>query len=248
MSINAKDLIIYEDNDLVVCSKPAGLPVQTRRIGQMDLESLLKNEFAGRDRGKEKFPYLGIIHRLDQPVEGVTLFAKNQNAAARLSAELQKNQMTKEYLAVTEWNVSREKGTLVDWLRKDGRRNMSVVVPDKSPDAKRAELSYELLETKGDLHLLKIQLKTGRHHQIRVQMANAGMPLLGDCKYGISKAAEGQEPRNISNQSPVRSSAQDYTGSVALCAYRLSFCHPKTGKKLSFVHKPTGSAFSIFDI
>ncbi len=227
MILDIKQLIIYEDRDILVCAKPAGVPVQTKKIGQMDLESFFKNEIAKKEPGK--MPYLGVIHRLDQPVEGITLFAKNPQAAGKLGQQLQNNQMEKEYLAVTAGEIPAPKGTLVDWMLKDGRTNMSKVVSEKTQNAKKAELTYECLEETENKKLLRVTLKTGRHHQIRVQMAHAGMPLLGDRKYG------GNLPEETGKGEP-----------VALAAYRLSFKHPRTGKKMSFTCRPSGKAFASF--
>ena len=140
-----RDYIIYEDKDILVCHKPAGIAVQNARVGSMDLESLLKNYIAKKTPGK--MPYLGIIHRLDQPVEGVLVFALNAKAAAELNRQMTTGRIRKIYLAVTEGEVQSEKNTLEDWLKKDNRTNSSAVVAAGVPGAKKAVLSYELLET-----------------------------------------------------------------------------------------------------
>lgn len=219
-----RDYIIYEDKDILVCHKPAGIAVQNARVGSMDLESLLKNYVAQKVPGK--MPYLGIIHRLDQPVEGVLVFALNSRAAAELNRQMTSGKIKKIYLAVTEGEVKVQKATLEDWLKKDNRTNSSTVVAAGTVGAKKAVLSYELLETREvqgqRRNLLEICLDTGRYHQIRVQMAHVGMPLVGDRKYNPQKS--GQEP-------------------LALCSAKLGFQHPVTKKKMEFQVIPAGSAF-----
>lgn len=167
-----RDYILYEDKDILVCHKPAGLAVQNARVGSMDMESLLKNYIAQKVPGK--MPYLGIIHRLDQPVEGVLVFALNPKAAADLSRQMTAGKIKKTYLAVTEGTVKVKSAKLVDWLKKDGRTNSSAVVEGGTSGAKKAILSYEVLETWknkedaqdcGERNLIRIDLDTGRHHR-----------------------------------------------------------------------------------
>ena len=198
--------------------------MQNARVGSMDLESLLKNYIAQKVPGK--MPYLGIIHRLDQPVEGVLVFALNSRVAAELNRQMTSGKIKKVYLAVTEGEVEVQKATLEDWLKKDNRTNSSAVVTAGTTGAKKAILSYELLETREvqgqRRNLLEICLDTGRHHQIRVQMAHAGMPLVGDRKYNPQQSV--QEP-------------------LALCSAKLGFQHPVTKKKMEFQVTPVGNAF-----
>lgn len=215
--------ILYEDRDLIVVEKPSGIPVETRRIGTPDMTSLLKNHLSANGPGS--VPYLGIVHRLDQPVQGVMVFAKNSKAAGALCRQIIDGTMEKIYLAVTT-GVVPEHASLTDYLLKDGRTNTSRIVPEGTKDAKPARLDYEplaVLESE-QLSLVKIHLFTGRHHQIRVQMAGAGFPLYGDQKYNPLPAGR----------------------SVALCACRLTFLHPATEKKCSFFCRPSGDIFSKF--
>ena len=174
--------ILYEDRDVLVCRKPSGMPVQAAGIGTMDMESALKNYLAQKNPGK--MPYLAVIHRLDQPVEGVLVFAKTSGAAGNLSKQIMAGGAGKYYLAVTEGKPEKSEGTLTDYLKKNGRANISQTVPANTPGAKKAILYYKVLDQKeinGKIRtLLKIKLETGRHHQIRVQLSHAGMPLLGD--------------------------------------------------------------------
>ena len=210
---------LYEDDELLVIKKDAGTPVQAGKMRIMDLEGIIKRELYMRDpKGGE--PYLGIVHRLDQPVEGVMVFAKNQKAAAALSKQVTDGTMKKHYMALVCGKPSEKEGTLVDYIQKDGRSNTSKVVPKGTKDAKRSELNYKVLKENEETALLEIELLTGRHHQIRVQMANAGWPLYGDTKYN-----------------PAFAKTTGYV-QTALCAYKLSFVHPKTRKRMEFSIEP----------
>lgn len=224
--------ILYEDKDIIVCHKPAGIATQTARVGQADMVSEVANYL--------KSPYVGVVHRLDQPVEGILVFAKNKVAAANLSRQAAGEAMKKEYLALVCGENIAPRGELVDYLLKDGKTNTSRVVPPEVKGAKKARLEYEVIKEiqpeSGDsgqccLALVRICLHTGRHHQIRVQMANAGMPLLGDHKYG------GQTALEVSAGLGIRG--------TALCAYRLAFDHPKSGERMQFEIRPEGSCFLV---
>lgn len=210
--------ILYEDAQILVCRKHSGIAVQSARIGQMDLESELRNYLKGN--------FVGIVQRLDQPVEGVLVFGKTSQATAALNKQHQNGTMKKEYLAVCTGTPTEEwKGTWEDYLAKDGKNNCSKVVKKGDPQGKKAVLDYEILEWKEGKGKVRICLKTGRHHQIRVQMAHHGMPLWADGKY--KKDLLPQE-----------------TGTaIGLCAYRLEFLHPKTGKKMQFETIPEGECF-----
>lgn len=230
--IDIQDTILYEDRAIIVCQKPAGLAVQNAGIGKMDMESALKNYLA--EKNTEGIPYLGIISRLDQPVEGVLVFAKTSRAAAGLSRQMKKNEIEKVYLAVSDRMPPEKKGQLEDYLKKDGRNNSSVVAEPGTKGAKKAKLFYRVVSTLPDSRtetgmrcLLRIRLETGRHHQIRVQMAHAGMPLVGDRKYY----------------------PEDKSGlSLGLCSSVLRFIHPESGKKMEFQAEPKGNAFEGFDM
>lgn len=219
--------ILYEDKEILVCRKPAGMPVQTAGIGTMDMESALKNYLAQKNPGK--MPYLAVVHRLDQPVEGVLVFAKTSGAAGNLSKQIMAGGAGKYYLAVAEGKPEIPEATLIDYLKKNGRANMSQAVPANTPGAKKAILHYKVLDQKevnGKTRtFLKIRLETGRHHQIRVQLSHAGMPLLGDRKYNPSGEKD---------------------TSLGLCSCSLEFKHPKTGKQMKFETEPEGSAFRDF--
>ena len=170
------DDIIYEDEQILVCRKHSGMAVQSARVGQMDLESELRNYRNGN--------YIGIVQRLDQPVEGVLVFGKTPQATAWLNKQHQNGMMKKEYLAVfTGTPVKEKQGIWEDYLIKDGKTNTSRVTGKKDRMAKKAVLSYRIMDWRDDRGLAEIRLGTGRHHQIRVQMAHHGMPLWADGKY-----------------------------------------------------------------
>lgn len=221
--INLQENILYEDTQILVCRKKAGFPVQSARLGSLDMESLLKNYLAEKHPGK--VPYLGVVHRLDQPVEGILVFAKNQAAAGKLSRQMQNGTMKKWYLAVVEGVPEEKKGTLTDVLKKDGKTNCSAVVAKGTPGGKEARLFYEVLEEREGRSLLRVILDTGRHHQIRVQLAHAGMPIVGDSKYGSGGTGQ---------------------GALALCAYHLGFRDLKSGREVFWQVCPEGEAFADF--
>lgn len=214
--------ILYEDEELLVIKKDAGIPVQAGKMRIMDMQGLIKRELYQRNpKGGE--PYLGLIHRLDQPVEGVMVFAKTPAAAANLSRQVTDGRMKKHYLALLCGKPKENEGTLVDYLLKDGRTNTSLVVSKDVMDAKCSKLNYRVLKQGETTTLVEVELLTGRHHQIRVQTANAGWPLYGDTKY------------NPAFQNPT-----EYV-QPALCAYKLSFVHPKTKKTMEFSITPDNS-------
>ena len=199
--------ILLEDKDQIAVYKPAGLATQTARLGEKDLVSEVKN-YLSREK-KIVNPYVAVINRLDQPVEGIVLFAKNERAAAMLTAQMQNSKMQKYYYAVVYGQMEAVKETLTDYLKKDNRSNLSSVVSKDLPMAKKAVLEYEVLATKGELQLVKIHLLTGRHHQIRVQFSHRGHPLIGDIKYGSKESIALGKEMNV--RTP------------ALCAYSLTW-------------------------
>lgn len=296
-----EDCILYEDPHILVCRKPSGIAVQNGRVGSMDMECAIKNYLAEREPGK--MPYVGIVHRLDQPVEGVLVFARTPEAAGELCRQMARGEFGKKYLAVTFARPEKNRGILEDYLIKDGKGNYSRVVPKNTPGSKRARLSYEVIRelpgknrrdygsavessekftgntqiqgeskqsvessgeytgntrihgeskqlvessgkfTTGNIqmrgepkqsdgapgdfssaprYLLAVKLETGRHHQIRVQLSHAGMPLVGDKKYN-----------------PEDSSGMP----LGLCSVELCFVHPATKKKMKFQVEPAGEAF-----
>ncbi len=216
--------ILFENNDVIVCQKKANIAVETSKIGQKDMVSQIRSYLKSTTGDS----YLGIIHRLDQPVEGIVVFAKNPKAAANLSKQIQEHTVLKKYLAVVSGKPDSNEAILIDYLLKDAKSNTSKVVEKNVKDAKKSELEYKVLKTIDDFSLVEITLKTGRHHQIRVQMQNIGCPLWGDVKY--NEAFNGKKGVT-----------------VALCAYRLEFDNPTTGERMKFEIEPQNRAFKMFD-
>lgn len=246
--------IVYEDEAVLVIRKPAGLATESAGIGRKDVVSELKNYVAKKNPGK--MPYLGIVHRLDQPVEGLLVFAKTTKAAENLTAQLGKGTLKKEYLAVVCGKVPENTGRLVDYLAKE--KGMAVVknaadaqIKDAAdaqvkdavdvqvkqaadPQAKKAVLTYTKKAETEKFTLLTVQIETGRFHQIRAQLSHAGFPILGDEKYGS------EESKELSREKKIRF--------TALCAASLSFRHPVTGKTMAFTQTPQNPAFADFAI
>lgn len=244
--------IVYEDEAVLVIRKPAGLATESAGIGQKDVVSELKNYVAKKNPGK--MPYLGVVHRIDQPVEGLLVFAKTKKAAENLTAQLGKGTLKKEYLAVVCGKVPENTGRLVDYLAKE--KGMAVVKDaadaqsekdadaqakkdadvqsEKAadPQAKKAVLTYTKKAETEELTLLAVQIETGRFHQIRAQLSHAGFPILGDEKYGS------EESKELSREKKIRF--------TALCAASLSFRHPVTGKTMAFTQAPQNPAFAEF--
>ncbi len=198
--------ILYQDKYLVIAVKPAGVLSQPDRTGDAAMTDLL-----GTELQKEIFP----VHRLDRAVGGVMIFALTKEAAGKLSSLIGTEGFRKEYLTIVGGIPSEDTGTLEDYLLHDARRNMTSVVSKKEKDAKNASLSYEILDKTEDAALIRVLLHTGRTHQIRVQFASRGMPILGDGRYG---------------------SRERYA--VALWSFRLSFLHPITKKRLTYEAYP----------
>lgn len=231
--------IIFEDKHIIVAYKPAGIATQTARIGQQDMVSELKNYLSGKPEYQGKgVLYLGLIHRLDQPVAGILVFAKHPKAAGALSSQLTGGGMKKYYYAIVYGNPEQDGASLEDYIYKDGKTNQSLIVKKDFPEAKKALLNYRkiktlmVIEARQEASLVEIELITGRHHQIRAQMAHAGMPLLGDSKYGS------QQSKEFSREIGCKA--------VALCAYKLMFKHPVTGKEMTFEREPEGEIFLPF--
>ena len=214
--------ILYEDETILVAVKPQGMPVQADKTGDLDFLSALE---------KDTKQTLGLLHRLDRPVGGVMLFAKEKKAEAFLAKEIQERRLKKQYLTVLCGRLPAAEGVLEDYLLKNARTNLSEVVSKERKGAKRAILRYRSIAEKeteaGALTLAEIALETGRHHQIRVQTAHAGFPIWGDKKYHKSFPKRGKTE-------------------IALWSYRLEGIHPKTKNPFSFTAMPEKEPFSFF--
>ena len=220
--------ILYEDQFLLVCLKPAGVLSQPDVTGSgEDMLSLLHDQLKARDGGE---PYIGLVHRLDRGVGGVMVFAKRQDVAGALSTAVANRTLIKQYLAVVHGRPSEDRGVMKDYLYKDAAKNKTFVVERQRKGVKEASLAYAMLATRrdtpaGERSLLQIRLHTGRTHQIRVQCASRGLPLIGDGKYG----------------------ARDHGLPIGLWSYRLTFAHPRTkGKMVDIAALPTGEVFGWF--
>ena len=212
--------IIYEDNHLLVAQKPVNIPVQEDSTKDLDFLNILKNYIKKRDN-KPGNVYLGLVHRLDRPVGGIMVFAKTSKCANRLSKQIQNHEFKKIYYAVV-MNKIKNQDTYIDYLLKDKQTN--TVKIDKN--GKQAILDYELIEYKNNMSLVKISLKTGRSHQIRVQFSHHGNPLYGDHKYNL-------DVKDKSN--------------IALFAQSISFYHPITKEYLTFkLELPNKYPWNIF--
>jgi 23S rRNA pseudouridine1911/1915/1917 synthase len=210
--------VLYEDNHLLCVVKPVNMPVQADSSGDPDLLNLCKAYLKERYE-KPGEVYLGLVHRLDRPVGGVMVFARTSKAAARLAEQMKKDQWNKEYRAVVCGKAQPEQ-VLEDFLLKNEQTRFSAPVPEGTPGAKFARLKYEKLQEREGLSLLKVQLDTGRHHQIRVQLSSRGLPLWGDARYNPA-AKPGEQ--------------------IALWASRLCLLHPTRKEPMTFDCPPPDS-------
>ena len=215
--MNMKLKVIYEDNHIIVVEKIPNVPSQEDKTGDTSMMTLIK-EYIKEKYDKPGNVYLGLVHRLDRPVGGVMIFAKTSKAASRLSNQVREKVFKKEYLAVVDGKLEQEKGTLENYLYKDKKTNTSYVVSKDKKDSKFAKLDYEVIkyDKENDLSLIKINLYTGRHHQIRVQLSNFGHSIYGDQRYGS---------RGKNKQ-------------IALWAYKLIIEHPTKKEKIEFEDLP----------
>lgn len=205
--------IIYEDNHIIVVEKMPNIPSQSDKTEDIDMLTVVKQYI------KEKYKkpgnvYVGLVHRLDRPVGGIMVFAKTSKSASRLSEQIRSKEIKKRYLTVVDGKLDKNEDILENYLYKDERNNISKVVNKEKKNAKLAKLKYKVLvydEVK-NLSLLKIDLYTGRHHQIRVQLSNLGHSIFGDQKYG--KRGKGKQ--------------------ISLWAYQIELTHPVTKEKLCF--------------
>ena len=211
--------VLYEDNHVIVCYKPAGVLSQADNTGDIDMLTLVK-DYLKKRYNKEGNVFVGLVHRLDRMTSGVMVFGKTSKGAMRLSNDIANGNFFKEYLAVCEGNIEDyDETTLIDYLEKDEKNNKSFI----SKNGIEAILTYRVITNKNNKSLVRVKLKTGRHHQIRVQMSNIGHPLYGDIKYG----------------SP-------HKDNLALQAYKLSFYQPVTRELLTFQKINYSGVFAIF--
>ena len=202
--------VLYEDNHIIVVVKECNVPVCEDSSKDKDLLTMIK-EYLKEKYNKPGNVYLGLVHRLDRPVGGVMVFAITSKAASRLSEQIRTSSIEKHYVALTH-NKAKDSDILVDYLEKDCKTNTSFV----SKNGKKSILEYKLINYKNNMSLVDISLKTGRHHQIRVQLSHAGLPIYGDQRYGIDK--EGIQ--------------------IHLWCYKFKFKHPTKDDVLEFSYYP----------
>lgn len=223
--------MIFEDNHCIAVCKPPRLLTVSDDSGDETLLELVRDYNAGRQQPGKK-GYVAPVHMLDRPVSGLVIFAVSSKAASRLSEMFRQRKLEKIYLAVVEGVPTTKEAVLTDWLAKDRDANTTRVVSAANSDGKKCELSYKLLASHEGRALLEVRPVTGRSHQIRVQLAHAGLTIYGDRRYG-SKA--------------------DLDGAIALHAYRLELHHPVSREKLSLRCPPPASwqrliPFGVYDV
>jgi 23S rRNA pseudouridine1911/1915/1917 synthase len=206
--------ILFEDNHIIVINKQPSQIVQGDKTGDRPLSDLVK-EYIKKECNKAGEVFLGVVHRLDRPVSGAVIFARTSKSLTRLNALIKDRKISKTYWAVVKNKPPKEKDTLLNYLRRDEGKNKSFITGEKTKNAQMASLSYTLLGSSDNYYLLEIDLQTGRHHQIRAQIAGIGCPIKGDLKYGY--------PRSNSN------------ASIHLHARKLNFIHPVTLKPLTII-------------
>lgn len=228
--------ILYEDEYLLACVKPCGVPSQADKSNDEDMITRVKHYLYDKDLSKApEEPYVAAIHRLDRPVGGVMLFAKNQETAAKLSDAQQDGEITKYYQAIITGELPDMDGEMVDYLVRDAKTNMTKIAKKGDKGAKRAALTYEVLDVfdtdAGTLSYVLIELETGRHHQIRTQFANRNCGIWGDTKYNPLFAKTKRRYRQI-----------------GLYASRMELMHPITNEPLVFKSEPQGEAFDVIEM
>ncbi len=205
--------VLFEDNHIIVVEKMVNIPSQADKTGDMDMLTIIK-DYLKEKYNKPGNVYLGLVHRLDRPVGGVMVFAKTSKAASRLSEEVRVKQFEKKYLVIANGKFEEDKGTWQDYLLKNEAKNMSKVVKEETKNSKLAILDYEVIKYDPDLDLTvaKINLHTGRHHQIRVQLSSRNHSIYGDQKYG----------------------GRGHGKQICLWAYSLKIIHPVSKEELTF--------------
>jgi 23S rRNA pseudouridine1911/1915/1917 synthase len=204
--------ILYEDNHLIAVNKSSSDLSQGDKTGDSSLDSEVKN-YLKRKFNKPGDVFLGVIHRLDRPVSGVILYARTSKALIRLNQSFRGREVQKTYLAIVKERPPDDEGILTHFLKKNEKQNKTYVFDNEVKGSREATLSYRLAGRSEDYYLLEISLHSGRHHQIRAQLAKIGCPVKGDLKYGYSRSNK--------------------DGSISLHSRRIEFLHPVTRQKIS---------------
>lgn len=253
--------IVYEDEYLIACVKPYGVPSQSDKTFGVDMITQVKEylydkaekETSGNPSTDDELieePYVAIINRLDRPVSGIILFAKDESTAAKLSDMVHDRKIKKFYQVVVKGFMKEAEGTLSDYLLHDKKSNITKVVPEGTKGAKYAELEYEVLDEldtdEGPITYLLVELITGRHHQIRCQMAANGTPIWGDAKYGAAGSKKNTKSNTKNNKNRGRGKPGEKT-EIGLYSTKMIFTHPVTGEEVFLHREPEGKAFDIMD-
>jgi len=204
--------ILFEDNHLIIINKRSGDLVQGDKTGDLPLSEILKIFIKQRDN-KPGNVYLGVVHRLDRPTSGIVVFAKTSKALTRLNKAFADKTPKKTYWAVVKHRPNPEADELIHYLKRNPKQNKSYAHTNAVPESKKAILSYKLIKSLDNYHLLEVDLATGRHHQIRSQLSKIGSPIKGDLKYGFDRS--------------------NPDGSIHLHARKLEIMHPVTKKEVS---------------
>lgn len=206
--------ILFEDNHIIAVNKKSGELVQGDNTGDETLLNRVKN-YISRKYNKPGAVFLGLVHRLDRPASGVIVFARTSKALGRLNLMFQEKDVRKNYLAIVKKRPPSEEGELINYLKKNERQNKSYAYDKQVKGSKRASLDYKLILRTDNFYVLEINLHTGRHHQIRCQLAAAGCPIKGDLKYGFSRS--------------------NNDGSISLHASKIQFVHPVRKNEIEIV-------------
>ncbi len=251
--------IVFEDDYMIACIKPYGVPAQSDKTFSADMITLVKEYIYDRD-GLTEEPYLAVINRLDRPVSGIMLFAKDEKTAAKLSDMIQDREISKFYQVIVRGFLDEPEGEWTDYLQHDKKSNQTKAVSKDTKGAKKAVLRYEVLDEldtdEGSVSYLLVELLTGRHHQIRCQMASHGHPVWGDTKYASvsSDKKTGKKQKNGEKKKTSDKKGTDKKGKngkdkyeIGLYSTRLEFTHPITGEEIILHREPEGAAFEIAD-
>lgn len=207
-------LVLHEDNHIIIVNKRVGDIVQGDKTGDTPLSEIVKQYIADKYNKKGNV-FLGVVHRLDRPTSGIVIFARTSKALERLNKMLRNKEIKKTYWAVVKNKPKKEKDTLIHYLKKNPKNNKSTAFPKPTPEAKKAILHYQLIKTLDNYFLLEVDLETGRHHQIRVQLSAIKSPIKGDLKYGAKRS--------------------NPDGGISLHARAIEFVHPVSKELISVV-------------
>ena len=219
--------VVYEDNHIIVVNKTASEIVQGDKTGDTPLSETVK-QYLKEKYNKPGNVFLGVTHRLDRPVSGLVVFAKTSKALSRLNDMFRNGEVKKTYWAIVRNRPQELEGELTNWLVRNEKQNKSYAYDKEVKESKKAVLCYKTIGHSQNYHLLEVDLKTGRHHQIRCQLAKMGCPIKGDLKYG--------SPRSNPD------------GSICLHARRIAFVHPVSKESIEIeAPVPSGNLWNGFD-